>query len=118
MRSRPHQNFDFEIRHVIDLGLILESVLAPFWIGFELWEELGAILEAYLVTFDKPVLKPLARVFFEAQRSLPGEGGNGDPPSVAVRSEGSREEDKRRRARISDAWLTPRGRRIFKSPRI
>ena len=35
-----------------------------------------------------------------------------DPPMV--RSGGSKEEDKRRRARISDAWLTPRGRRIFR----
>ena len=33
-------------------------------------------------------------------------------PLPAVRSERSREEDERRRARISDAWLTPRGRRI------
>ena len=33
-------------------------------------------------------------------------------PLPAVRSGRSREEDERRRARISDAWLTPRGRRI------
>ena len=42
-------------------------------------------------------------------------GRNGDHPPCAVRSGGSREEDKRRRARISDAWLSPRGRRIHGS---
>ena len=43
--------------------------------------------------------------------------GNKFPPP-AVRSGRSREEDNRRRKEISDAWLTPRGRRILGSMRF